>query len=253
MKLYQDKEWLCEKYLKEKLSTTQIGKLCKRTKVTIGRWLMIFNIPRRSQSEYHHLATKNNCRLSEEALQWINGELLGDAHLELKSCYSARFHYGSKYLEYIEYVRDTLKSFGIEQAGNIQRRHITHRNMDTYAYDYCSKAYPELLPIRKQWYPEGKKIIPKDIKLTPLTLRQHYIGDGYLSHREKRNPHIILCSDAFPISCVNWFICQLKYLGFKTTRQPSHNRIHISSYSAKDFLSYIGICPVQCYQYKFNY
>ncbi|GAJ16965.1 unnamed protein product, partial [marine sediment metagenome] len=39
--------------------------------------------------------------------------------------------------------------------------------------------------------------------------------------------------------------------GFQCTRE-SDNKIHISTKSTKDFLNYIGPCPVKCYEYKWK-
>lgn len=54
-KLYKDKEWLYRKYIKEKLSTTKIGKLSEIGNETICRWLKKYNIPIRSRVEGYHL------------------------------------------------------------------------------------------------------------------------------------------------------------------------------------------------------
>lgn len=45
MKLYQDREWLYQKYIVEKLTVRKIGELCKVCHVTILYWLHKFNIP----------------------------------------------------------------------------------------------------------------------------------------------------------------------------------------------------------------
>jgi len=251
IKLYQDKKWLENKYQEQILLQKDIGKICKVAGNTIGVYLRKFNITCRSRSEINHLRQSNHCNLSKEAIEWINGELLGDGCLQSLSLYSARFQYSSKYLEYIEYVRNKLKSFGIEQSGKIHKSY--HKDMDCYSYKYCSLSYVELLPVYKQWYPKGKKIVPKDIELTPLTCRQWFIGDGSLLHREKRRPHIVLSTCGFLISDVEWLIKQLDNLGFKVTRRPSKNIIYLSSYSTKEFLNYIGECLVKCYQYKWAY
>lgn len=250
-KLYQSKEWLEKKYLNEKLSTYQIAKLSKTSDVNIIRYLRKYDIPRRSFNECRHLRSGNHCQLSSEAIKWLDGELLGDGCLFSQSIYSARFIYASKYLEYIQYVSNTLKSFGIKQSGKINKRY--HKNMDCYTYQYSSLTYAELLPIHLKWYPEGKKIVPKDIKLTPLVVRQHYIGDGHLAHPKNSRPYIRLCTNSFSISDVERLITQLIKLGYKAVRQLSNNSIYISTQSTKDFLNYIGKCPVKCYQYKFNY
>ena len=248
---YRNKEFLENQYINKKLSTTQIAKMCNCGDTTIWRWLRKYKILIRSRDEGIHLAQANHCNLSQEAKEWIDGELLGDGCLEPKSKYSVRFQYSSKYLEYIQYISDTLNSFGIKQSGKIRIQY--HKKMNCYSYHYISLSYPELLSIRKRWYPKGKKIIPRDLKLTPLLLRQEMIGDGSLKHHKKSKSSIVLCTYGFLINDVKWLVLQLNKIGFKSTRQPNNNIIHISSYSTKDFLSYIGECPVKCYNYKWDY
>jgi len=250
-KKYYGRQWLNQKYIEEKLSITKIAKICKVGYTTIKYWLKKYDIPIRSEGEAVHLAKANHCNLNQKAREWINGELLGDGCLMSYSPYSTMFQYSSKYREYIQYVSDTLKSFEIEQAGKIIKRQ--DKKCDCYFYQYASRCYVELLPIRKRWYPHGKKIIPRDIKLSPTTLRQHYIGDGSLGHLKYSRPYIRLSTDSFPIPDVEWLVKQLNRLGFNTKRQLSSNVIRISAHSTKEFLNYIGKCPVSCYQYKFNY
>ena len=251
MKDYKNRNWLSQKYLEEELSISQIAKLYNYDRTVIYYWLKKLNILIRSKSEAHHLVRGNHCNLSDEARQWIDGELLGDGSLRSQSKYSANFVYTSKHLEYIQYISDTLKSFGIEQAGKIHKK--KDKKWNNYSYCYDSLCYAELLPIKKRWYPEGKKNIPRDLKLTPLTLRQEMIGDGCLVHKKRCRPYIILCTCGFPISDVEWLVIQLIKLGFKAIRQVGNNMIGISTYSTKAFLDYIGVCPVQCYRYKWSY
>lgn len=233
------------------MTISEIAKLCEVTYGTIYEFMEKYNIPRRSISEANHLRTGNHCNLSQKAIEWINGELLGDGYLRSDTIYSARFAYTSKYLEYIQYVSNTLKSFGIERAGKIRKEY--NKNQGNISYRYHSILYEELYLIYKQWYPEGKKIIPKDIKLTPITLRQHYIGDGCLQHSKRIMKFIALHTNGFKPSDVEWFKNKLTKMGFKSTRRLSDNAIGISAYSTEDFLNYIGKCPVKCYEYKWNY
>ena len=245
---YRNKEWLYDKYINKKLSTTQIGKICGIKNVNIWKWLKRLNIPVRSRGYAIHLVTGNHCDLSKEAIEWINGELLGDGCLCSRSKQSARFTYTSQYKEYIEYIKNTLITFGILGIT------YEHKNKKTNKYDKCykSRAYVELLPIYKQWYPEKKKIVPKDVELTPLTCRQWYIGDGSLAHKERKYQSIILCTCGFSINDVDYLVIKLSKMGFTSTRQPSVNMIHILSCSTINFLNYVGGCPVSCYQYKWG-
>ena len=250
-KLYKDRDWLYIMYRIKRISISQIAEEMGISRTPMHNWFHKLNIPIRSRAERTHLVEANHCNLSQEAREWIDGELLGDGCLCSRSSYSARISYGSKYPEYIQYVLDTLKSFGIEQSGRIKKYY--NKKGNCYTYNYASRAYVELLPVRKRWYPEGKKIVPKDLELTPLILRQHYIGDGSLIHRKGKKPRIILATCSFPISDVEWLINKLNKLGFKATRQNFNNMISISTYSTQEFLDYIGKCPVKCYQYKWNY
>ena len=250
---YRNKEWLYKKYIKEKLSMPQISEICNISSGTINNWMKKYNITPRSSGEGVHCRKGNHCKLSRKAIKWINGELLGDGSLQSKSPFSARIDYSSKYLEYIRYISDTLKSFGIRQSGKILKKHLTDRDMDCYTYQYNSLTYPELSLIYKKWYPRGKKIVPKDIKLTPLTCRQWYIGDGCLDCTNRGRPSIIIATNGFIPSDVKWLVNQLNKLGFKNERRLSNNTIGISVFSTKDFLNYIGKCPVKCYQYKWDY
>lgn len=249
--IYKNKEWLEDKHINEKLSTNKLAKKCQVVQNTIWYWLKKFDIPIRSVSEGNHIRQANYCNLSQDAIEWINGELLGDGCLKSYSPYSAKFQYSSKYLEYCEYIRDTLKSFGIKQSGKIYKRY--HKKYKNYDYNYHSLDYAELLYIYKQWYPKGKKIVPRDIELSPLKIRQWMIGDGSLVHRKDGRPYIKLATSGFMASDVRWLVKQLVKLGFKATRQSSNNEIGISAYSVRDFLNYMGKCPVECYKYKFEY
>lgn len=249
-KLYQNREWLYKKYWGEMLSTHQIAKLCGACSATIYKYLIDFNIPTRSKIEGMILAKSNHIKLSNEAIEWIEGELLGDGCIVSNSSFSARFVYSSKYKEYIKYVSNTLNFFGIKQTGKIIKR--VHKKLGNVTYNYSSLNYRELLPIRRKWYPNDKKRIPKDLKLTSLVLRQHFIGDGSLEHRKRESPSIILNTMGFKISDVIYLVNSLIKVGIKATRRK-RNIIHISSYSTKAFLDYIGRCPVKCYQYKWAY
>ncbi|MBA7548444.1 hypothetical protein ES705_40902 [subsurface metagenome] len=188
-----------------------------------------------------------HCHLSNAALEWINGELLGDGHLRCLSFRSAKFMCSSKHLEYINYISDTLAQFGIMQAGKIQRR-VTCSV--TYCYD--SLSYTDLLDVWFAWYVYGSKQIPKDLELTPIVCRQWYIGDGSICKTSAKNPYLRIATQGFPVIDVLGLVIKLKQLGFVANRN-SDNTLLIPVESAKDFLRYIGKCPAECYEYKWDY
>ena len=248
---YCNKNWLKRKYQREKLSTTKIGKLCGASNRTILDWLYKSDIPIRDIGERIHLGKVNHCNLSKKAIEWLNGELLADGCLSSRSIHSANFAYASKYMEYIKYVSNVLDSFGIEQMGKINKRY--YEDSDYSTYHYSSLAYEELIKLKEEWYSNRHKTVPRNIKLTPLTCRQWYIGDGSLTHQKGRMPHIRLATNGLFVEDTERLVIQLNELGFKATRRNHGNRIGISAFSTKDFLDYIGKCPVECYQYKWDY
>ena len=248
---YRNESWLKGKYLKEKLSTTQIGKLCRVSNRTILDWLYKSGIPIRNIGERIHLAKANHCNLSQEAIEWLNGELLADGCLSSRSIHSANFAYASKYPEYIKYISNVLDSFGIKQMGKINKQY--YKDSDCFTYHYASLAYEELIKLKEKWYSNRHKIVPKNIELVSLTCRQWYIGDGSLTHQKGRMPHIRLATNGLFVEDTERLVIQLNELGFKATRRNHGNRIGISAFSTKDFLDYIGKCPVECYQYKWDY
>ena len=190
------------------------------------------------------------CNLYGESLDWINGELLGDGCITMRSSIAAAFSYSSKYLEYIKYVSDTLWYFGIVRTGRIREHY--HEKFNKWSYHYMSRSYYELRLLHELWYPSGIKEVPRSIELTSLTCRQWYIGDGTLYHRKGHTPHITLFTCAFKDSTVYWLVRQLALIGIQATRDNTRNSVSISLYSTKDFLTYIGECPVECYRYKWN-
>jgi len=184
-----------------------------------------------------------------EALEWLNGELLGDGCVRAKSSQTASFVYGSKFLEYIKYVSYTLRRFGIIRAGKIRRYY--NKKYGNWLYMYTSCSYYELKFLQELWYPDGIKDVPVDLELTPLVCRQWYIGDGTLAC-SGHTYFIVLSTQAFSKSGVVSLAKQLTNIGIQATRQLSSNTIYISTHSVKDFLTYIGKCPVDCYKYKWE-
>lgn len=55
-------------------------------------------------------------QLSKKAIEFINGELLGDGGIYSYSKFSARFQYGVSKKEHAEFVRKRLSSFGIKTS-----------------------------------------------------------------------------------------------------------------------------------------
>lgn len=72
MKLYQDPGWLRQKYWEEGCSLSEIGKVVGRDLKTIQRWMIKFDIPRRSQegSLSERFWPKVDTRDENECWEW---------------------------------------------------------------------------------------------------------------------------------------------------------------------------------------
>jgi len=263
-KLHKNRRWLIQQYLIEKRSGNHIAKECRVDPLTIRNWLRKHRISVRSMPEAAFFAKSNHVNLTNSAKEFLEGELLGDGHLGTLNKFSACFVRGSKHKSYLEWWSKKLAFFGISQSGKINKLKSRFPGYsETYInFHYHSKTYVELKDFHKRWYRKaGKnekyrtgrqrryiKIVPEDLKLTPLTCLMWYIGDGCLG---KDCDGITLCTQGFERNEVGFLVEKLNGLGFKASQQRS-NVIWISLLSTKDFLDYIGSCPVKCYEYKWE-
>ena len=89
MKLYQNRDWLYQKYCNERLSTYKIGRLCKVRGVSIGYWLHKFNIAR--QEKY-----KNRDWLYQkyivEKLSTVKISIIGHCHYKTISDWLKKYN-----------------------------------------------------------------------------------------------------------------------------------------------------------------
>jgi len=201
---------------------------------------------------------KNNVELTKKLLDFVNGELLGDGCIyvpDKKYAKSAQYQHSTKHKEYLEWLRIELDKLGIE-ISNMGIRKQEKKSFGKYhiGYHYTSKSYRELISLRRKWYPQNKKIVPSNIEITPITLRQWYIGDGNLN-RYKRSefiiPQIKLYTYAFSMNNVNMLVNKLINLGIESKmliQKPREDGgsgpyIRIKSSSSINFFEYIGDCP----------
>lgn len=262
VELYKNADWLRGMYLNDEKSGNQIAKECYVNGVTIRRWLHEFNIPVRSYAESASLNRSNHVILTGKALEFLIGELLGDGHLDSLGKFSACFMRGSSRKNYLEWVSRQLALFGIGQSGKILKQILKFpgREKDYICFHYSSKRYVELKPLHSKWYRKARKdekgntsrqrrwvkVVPRNLELTPLTCLMWYLGDGCVNSRS-----VNLNTLGFSVLEVDFLRDLLGKLGFETTRFKS-KIIHILTKSAKDFLNYIGECPVKCYKYKWQ-
>jgi hypothetical protein len=113
---------------------------------------------------------------TDEHRSLINGSLLGDGYLTKPKYGNSAFtknqcvaHYD--YLLWHHEVMGDLSSSLIKSSTNAEgKQYWRHR--------FSTRSHPWFTEARRKWYPEGKKIIPHDLVLDPLTVAVWFFDDG---------------------------------------------------------------------------
>jgi len=248
--LYKNKVWLKRQYLKLTKSPYKIAQGQGCSQATVKNWLKKLGVKIRSRSEAQRISQSNHVDLCVELLEVLNGLMLGDGHLSLAK-WSSFYQHGSKFRGLLVWLSDELNRYGIRQSGTIYIQR--HKKYSVVSFHYVSRCYVELKLIHPKWYrpateeerKKGKKyikILPADLKLTPLTCLHWFIGDGYLGKCGKYTNYVSLCTQGFTEKEVYLLVSLLKSLGFKATKHKNKG-IRICVKSTEDFFNYIGPCP----------
>jgi len=196
-----------------------------------------------------------SCLLDETMLEVLDGHMLGDGNIEkprLDGSPAARMNIKQKEGEFAKWVASFFPRCGLK-IREIHR--YDKRNGNTYhAWSGRTLHHPDFRKQYDRWYPDGKKVIPADVRLTPLSVLVWYLGDGslddgsgypriglYTQSFERRNIESTLlpflddlCPDCFSLS------------------KRNNIRSKKSSNGLEDFFDFIGErSPVACYDYKF--
>ena len=148
----------------------------------------------------------------------------------------------------------------ITRAGIYTGSYYDKRTNQTYYHSAAKTYINEVFTFEKQhWYPHGKKIIPDNLILTPLTCLIWYIGDGCISH-SKNTQYIKLATQCFSkedqerilLPQLKEFEAHLIKADISKDGEQQYF-IYIPRRKIKKFLEYIGPCPFSDYQYKWDY
>jgi hypothetical protein len=151
---------------------------------------------------------------------------------------------------YINYIMDDSQ-INLHKFLNPEKMFIS-KNKKVYkskkSFTIKTMASVTFTKFYNKWYPNGKKIVPMDIILTPTILLHWYIGDGSISSSNG----ITLCTDSFDIDSIDFLLHQLSNLNLCPMLNYLENRIIIPNRRVVEFLNYIGNCPVDEFKYKWK-
>jgi hypothetical protein len=215
-----------------------------------------------------HRKTLGVIPISEQLHQIVEGTLFSDASIAFyKASKNATPYYvfsqsnvNSEYVDFIAKcfnLENKVKRYDVVPTKKIRSGLYMDRVCTPHSYIWW--------PYRNRWYPEGKKIIPKDIQITPLFLLHSFLGDGMLLNKASDNKktvyqQIYICTNGFtPEDIEDVFIPKLKGIGIEANirwHQQWNNKKYpmtfIRSNSKKRFFEYIGECPIECLKYKWG-
>ncbi len=181
--------------------------------------------------------------------QIIDGLMLGDGNIYLpKNGVNAKYQQGSSFKEFVVHVKNELLSLGIVFDDGIREQIQESRN-NAIGYHIRSRVHEHLTEQYYRWYTNNIKIVPRDIVLSPLVCKYWYLGDGGLHYVKKKFKGLRLCTQGFSRPEIEYLGEKLTDLGFRNYIETK-GVIGISPIPCRKFISYIGQCPVHCYQYK---
>lgn len=220
-------------YWSNNLSQSMIAEKLNCDITCIENWFQTLQIPRRKNTVQY-----KDINISNKQHQVLDGLLLSDLHIEQgwKNC---RLTCGFKYKEMLQSVISSLDCFTWSTP---------RQDKNTKCWHSKSCTHPLITELRTKWYPDGIKIVPKDLTLSSLCCYWWYLGDGYL-----RDYNLRLCTQGFTDTDILRLINLLSVIGIKSQFTKSSRVITILSQSCSKFLQYIGNCQMACYKYKWIY
>ena len=248
------KEELYQKYIIENLSQQKVADYFNVSVDTIKRNLKMYNISSHTNKDW---MTNEPIQLTQRQQEIINGALLCDGSIvKPKKGLNAYFSYLSKSEEHVRAVCTELEDY-VSPGFYYKYEEIYDKRTDkSYSrYSFRTLTNPTFTELYNMWYKNNIKIVPKNLILTPLTCLIWYLGDGELAQSSTRaSGYILLCTDSFIKEDIEKYLLPQLSNFSATLVEHGYNkyRIYIPRIKVKEFLEYIGPCPVEDYQHKWN-
>ena len=175
----------------------------------------------------------------------IIGSLLGDGYMRIISGRKNAFleiNHSIKAKEYVDYKFEKLKK--ICKSAPKKRK----TNDGRVAYRFFTKQHKDLTVFYDLFYKDKRKIIPKNLKLDPISLAIWYMDDGSKS----RDQDIYLNTQQFSILDQKRLLIVLRSLGIKArlNKDKKYYRIRILKESIGNFMKIIFPNIIPAMKYK---
>lgn len=182
--------------------------------------------------------------MTNTQLDIIIGSLLGDGYL---SKYGRsknamfRFKQSSKYASYVDYMYRSLSGYvscgvrteKVKKPSKVDGK-ISHaikywNGEFIESHYFWTKSNLVFTKFYQSWYPEGKKVVPKDLKLNPRIIAHWYAQDGS-NNVTKNSKGVFLYTNSFTLEECEFLAYKLKDLSIKTKIYKGAIRITAGSY-----------------------
>lgn len=175
----------------------------------------------------------------------IVGSVLGDGYMRIMPGRSDAFleiNHSIKAKEYADYKYQGLKRL----CESSPKERIT--NGDRHAYRFFTKQHKDLTGLYVLFYKNGRKVVPKGLKLDSLMVAIWYMDDGSKS----RDRDVYLNTQQFSINDQKKLLQSLRELGInaRLNKDKKYYRIRILKESVLAFMNIIGPHIVPSMQYK---
>lgn len=232
-----------------------IGKLYNVSGDYVLKRTKVLNIPIRTKSESLHVFKKNNFEITPYIKDYIDGLIISDAHItDDKWSGNLQQSFASYYEDWMKKLISDFASFGVKtkcvykEGGVVEICGSTcYRNPH---FRLRTLNYTEFKIFRDRWYLKNKKIVPKDINLSPIMLANWYMGDGCACRDEGM---LALATNAFELEDVKFLSDKINTTLFIKSKVNKKNEIYIPHYHADIFLDYIKEFKIGCFDYKWYF
>ena len=189
-----------------------------------------------------HLQVRKNQELFVTNLQEeiLIGSILGDAYITKRG--QIQFEQAEKQKEYVFWKHEQLSSIAYKNVKKVKR--FDKRSQKTYlSYRFWTRQY--FISWRKKFYVNNIKVVPRDIKLTPLALAIWYMDDGcYSDHK------CIIATDGFVYNDII-FLQKLLIENFNIKSSIKNgSKLMIKKESFNTFFSLVIPYMLSCFKYK---
>ncbi|KKN88808.1 hypothetical protein LCGC14_0244150 [marine sediment metagenome] len=220
---------------------------------TIRRRLVKADIPLRSGGEASKVQKNKAFTASTVVNELVDGMLLGDAWIE-QGQDNARLgiEVTKKSEGWIEQISDILTAHEVKHSiGYRKPREKIINGIHTRSKESVmlrTSLYPNFAVQRLRWYPEGTKIVPRDLELTASSIAHWYWGDGSTSKYMVR----LYTNNFLEKDCEFLVSCLLEFgVSFSISKSRKNPVLSLYNNSERErFLDLVRDHVPECFEYK---